>query len=247
MMQRIARVGLVLLCFCGLLSTPLWAAGSSRDFLLRVLGDNGESARASEARLASGRELLTDDPANEAIYQSLRSQVRGMGRELANNADMISFYRFEDSILARTLDSLQRIRQLAVRRGDPVFSADDRAIVDDEIDQYYKDILQTLSQADFNGIKPFAAFAAGPSISSWFAQKQYYRLDAIDRLMSTMIRERGLAGAAADSLSFSSSGEAVARANNAAEQSLSDTDMAAEHSALMREDLLFLVDLFLLK
>ena len=196
--------------------------------------------------MASGRELLTDDPANEAIYQSLRSQVRGMGREIANNADMISFYRFEDSIMAQTLDSLQRIRELVVKRSDPVFSVDDRAIVDDEIDQYYQDILSTLSQADFNGVKPFAAFASGPAVASWFAQRQYYRLDAIDRLISAMIRERSLEGAAENGLALASSGEAVARENYAAEQSLSDTDMAAEHSALMRADLLFLVDLFLL-
>ncbi len=236
-----------LLVLAAFSAAPLWAGGAARGFLLGVLADNGQAAQASEARLASGRELLTDDPANEAIYQALVAQVRGMGREMANNADMRSYYRFEDSVLAQVIGGLGRIRDLALRRGDPTLGSDGLAIVDDEIDQYYRDILSTLAQADFNGLKPFAALASRPDLARWFSQKRYFRLDAIDRLMSAMIDERSRLGAADNALAFAASGEAIARENTVAEQSLSDTNFASESSALKREDLLFLVDLFFLK
>ncbi|HUW41756.1 MAG TPA: hypothetical protein VMV90_12175 [Rectinemataceae bacterium] len=246
--RRLPLAARVCLLALAAFSAPqLWAGGAARGFLLGVLDANGAALRSSEARLASGRELLTDDPANEAIYQALEAQVRGMGLELGNNADMRSYYRFQDAILAQVIGGMRRIRDLAVRRGDPTLGSDGLAIVDDEIDQYYQDILSTLGQADFNGLRPFAALASRPDIARWFSQKRYYRLDSIDRLMSAMIDERSRLGAADKGLAFASEGEAIGRENTTAEQSLSDTDVASESSALKREDLLFLADLFLLK
>lgn len=231
-----------------LFSLPkIQAESASLDFLVRTLGESGSAVAASEGRLASGRELLTDNPANEAIYQALEKQVRALNAVLSNEADMVSYYRFQDSVLGHVLDSLGRIRELALRRGDPAFAADDRAIVDGEMDMEYEDILSTLDQADFNGNKPFSALASRPDLASWFDQKSYRRLDSIDALMAAMIRERSIVGAKEASLDFVRSGQEISRENKVAQQSLTDADIGLERSNLEREDLLFLVNLFLLK
>lgn len=228
-------------------ASNLQAADNARSFLLGVLSDTGQGIQANDARIASGRELLIDDPANEALYQAFEAQLRGLDRAAANNADMRSYYRFQDSVLGQVIGSLQRIRVLALRREDSTLGPDDIAIIDDEISQYYDDILATLQQADFNGNRPFADLASRPEVAAWFSRKQYFRLDSIDRLLSAMIDERSRIGAADSGLAFAAAGDAIASENLAASQSLSDTNIAAASSALKRENLLFLVDLFLLK
>ncbi len=230
-----------------LLPAPLHAVDTARGFLLGALSATGQGIQADEARLASGRELLADDPANEAIYQALEAQVRAMDRLGANNADMRSYYRFQDSVLGQVISSLQRIRVLALGLGDSTLGPDDISIIDDEIRQYYDDISTTLAQADFNGNRPFAALLARPEVARWFSRKNYYQLDSIDRLLSAMIDERSRIGTADEALAFASKGDAVAAENLAASQGASATDVAAVHSSLATENLLFLVDLFFLK
>jgi hypothetical protein len=231
-----------------LLATP--AAGIAQSpsllFLNRVLGEAGSEAGKSIERIAGGRGLLADDPANYAIYELLEKQIRGLVATIRNQDDMLSYLRFEDSLLGGLGDIVQRIRELAVEESSGLLESSDRDIIEGEMDQLYDQILDALDQAEFNQVKVFAALAQAEPVKAALKGRAHYRLDDIDALLGFLIGERSLVGSKASGLEFAISGEGIEAENATGAYSQGDTNIDAEVGSLQREDLLMLVDLLML-
>jgi flagellin-like hook-associated protein FlgL len=223
-----------------------FAQNASLMFLNRFLGEAESGAGKSVERLASGRGLLADDPANYAIYELLEKQIRALGATIRNQGDMLSYYRLEDSLLGSLSDIVQRIRELIVEESNGTLSPSDRGIVEGEADQLYDQILDTLDQAEFNQVKIFATLAQSELVKAALKEDSHYQLGSVDALLEFLIRERSLVGAKSSGLEYSTSGEEIEKENATGSYSQGDTNIDAEVSSLQREELLMLVDLLML-
>jgi flagellin len=87
-------------------------------------------------KLASGKRInrAGDDAAGLAVSEKIKSIVDGMKRSSLNLADWRNYLRFRESALAHTSSALQRMRELALRASNGILSADDREIIQGEID-----------------------------------------------------------------------------------------------------------------
>jgi flagellin len=242
-------VPLALYLCLGLVAVPAaaFAQNESLMFLNRNLGEAGGEAGKSIDRIAGGRGLLADDPANYAIYDLLEAQMRGLGATIRNEADMLSYYRFEDALFENLNDDVQRIRELVVEDSNGLFDDSDRDIIEGEIDQYYDQILDTLDQAEFNKVKVFATLAQSESVKAALRDRAHYRLANVDALLDFFIRERSIVGAKSSGSEYAMSGESVEAENATGSFSQGDTNIGAEVSSLQREDLLMMVDLLMLR
>jgi flagellin-like hook-associated protein FlgL len=225
---------------------PLWADDSSLIFLNDVLNWREADTNKNMERLSGGRILLTDDPAGYAIDQALEKYVRGLDRTIANQTDMISYYRVEDAMFTGIIDILQRIKELALQRTDGILSDDDRDIIDMEIGQQYDEIGYVLSQAEFNTKKLFTDLMSSEAIVKNFGSPKYFELSNVDALLDFFISQRGKTGALMESLQFAAKGEAIASENMTAARTALDTDYASELSAFKQNQLLMLVNILML-
>jgi len=180
--------------------------------------------------------LLVDDPANYSIYELLEGQIRALGATIRDEADMLSFYRFEDSLFGDLSDGVQRIRELVVEESNGTLDAFDRDIIEAEINQLYAQMLDSLAEAEFNKVKVFASFAEAEPVKAAIKSDAHYRLDSIDALLDFLVRERSLVGAKASGSEYATGS-----------YSQGDTNFDAEASSIKREDLLMLVDLLMLR
>jgi hypothetical protein len=221
-------------------------APSSLDFLNRTLGQAQSEGGKEAERLAGGRLLLADDPANNAIYDLLAGQLRSLAAEVGNRADLRSYYAFEEALLGDLVDQTQRLRELAARGGDGMLSPDDIASIHAEMDQIYDDELSALARAEFNGIRIFADFAQAGDVAARLASPDHYRQDRVDALLESLATERSLVGAKSQALDFELRGKAVQGESETSAYAQGDTDVGAAASAVARDWLLVAANLLML-
>lgn len=243
------RKTLILFLLSAFLSaTPVFAQGKSAlDFLNRILGENSGNVDASAKRLSESTRLLTDDPSNYAVYEKLEAQIRSLSMLADNSAAMLSYYRYAEALLGDLVQTFQRVRELLIARQNPVFSDDERALLDTEIDAHFAGVLLLLKSGEFNGKPVFGALFTDEAFRDWFSHGAYDDPANIDRMFSFFIHERSLYGAKMNRLLAQQKAELTARENTQGFQStLWDIDMAAEIAALQKNQLLFLKNLLLL-
>ena len=216
-------------------------------FLNRILKANNLETDKNLERLSGGKIILVDDPANYAVYEMLEKHIRGLEKMIGNKADMISYYRLQDSILGNIIDILQRIRELNIEKLDAILSDSDRDIINNEITNFYDQILYTLSQSEFNNKKLFGDFLNKDIIKNNFKGKEYYNLDNIDKLLNFFIAQRAYTGSKTKSLEYEISGEQTEEENTVNAQSRSDINFPREISNLERNNLLLLINVLMLK
>jgi flagellin-like hook-associated protein FlgL len=201
----------------------------------------------SIARLSGGRELLTDNPANYAIYEKLEAHIRSMNAGIRNTQDMISYYRFMDATFETVTDTLQRIRELALRRSNSLLSDFDRSIIDGEMLMLYEHIRYTLSQAEFNRVKIFADLLESEAFKDLFADERYYILGNIDRMLNFFLSERANIGASANRLQSQIRSQMMEVEQTVSFQTRGDTDFGVEVSNFYRQHLKLTVNILLLE
>jgi flagellin len=86
----------------------------------------------------------------------MTSQITGLSQAQRNANDGISVAQTAEGALNQVNDNLQRIRELAVQSQNDTNSANDRASIQDEIDQRLTEINRISEQTDFNGVKVLA-------------------------------------------------------------------------------------------
>ncbi len=231
----------LLISFIILLSQSL-RAEESLSYLNRILGNIEESRK----RLSKGTYLLPDDPANFAVYEKLEAHLRELETIISNQSDMISYYRTTEGFLKHITDSLQNIRELVVKRGNFLYMGENREYIDLEIDQYYRQILFTLKNAEFNKKRIFENLFADSSLQVRFQGEEYYELANVDRLLKFFIRQRVLFGTRINALHSRNRGLAVGAENLKGFQSrVRDINVAKEITHLKRHHLLLIINLLL--
>jgi len=240
------RFFIILAAALSLAPGRVFGDGASLGYLNMVLGWNERAADKSIERLSTGRILLTDDPASHAIDQTLEKYIRGLDRIVANQTDMISYYRVMEAYIGSMTEGFQRIHELAVQRAGGILSEDDREMLDREILQQYDLILDNLNQAEFNGKKLFGDLWNDELIRSNFTQPRFFQARNVEALMRFFIKERAAIGALTERLESEGFGDMIARENMAAAQSRQDIDYGAESSRFKKEQLLMLANLLML-
>ncbi|MCK5557847.1 MAG: flagellin FliC, partial [Candidatus Hydrogenedentes bacterium] len=105
-------------------------------------------------RLSSGLRInrAADDAAGLAIAEGFRSSVLGFRVAQRNSQDAISLVQTAEGALSETTNILQRIRELAVQAATGTSSDENKAALQDEVDELIAQIDDIAADTEFNTI-----------------------------------------------------------------------------------------------
>lgn len=128
-----------------------------------MLARLGERSARTSRQLASGRRIATaaDDAAGLALATRLAATARGLAQGERNLADGQGLVRTAEAALQTSQDDLARMRELAVQAQNGTWSADDRAVMQQEYDQLAAQLDQTARATTFAGRALLDGSAAG--------------------------------------------------------------------------------------
>src|SRR5690606_38014942 len=102
----------------------------------RQMGSAQSAQMENMGKLSSGLRINSakDDAAALSISEKMRGQIRGLEQGSRNAQDAISMIQTAEGALSETHDILQRMRELTVQAGNDSYDADDRTVIQVEID-----------------------------------------------------------------------------------------------------------------
>ena len=117
-----------------------------------ILGKTGNALDKSLERLSSGFRInrAADDAAGLAISEKMKTQIAGLEQASRNAADGISVIQTAEGALDEVEAMLQRMRELSVQAANGVNTDEDRAAIQDEIDQLNEEITRVSDTTEFN-------------------------------------------------------------------------------------------------
>ena len=224
---------------------------------------NGIGMSNVYANLSSGSQInkAADDASGLAISEKINTQTTGFEVGSKNAQDGISMMNISDGALSGIQDSLQRIRELAVKASNGLYTSDDRAYIQKEIDGLKQSIQETAKGTTFNemtlldGSKADVDLATNPSggglsiqmVNSTleslgiadFDVTGKFNLEDIDKAMDKVSEARSSLGAQTNALQHTISYNDYANYNlTAANSRIRDTDYAEEMVRKNREEIL---------
>ena len=103
-------------------------------------------------KLSSGLRInsAADDASGLAISEKLRGQISGLKRASMNAQDGISMLQTAEGGLSTIQEMTQRMRELAVQASNGVYTSNDRAEIQKEVDQLKEEIDRVASSTEFN-------------------------------------------------------------------------------------------------
>ncbi|MDR2529108.1 MAG: hypothetical protein LBD04_08855 [Synergistaceae bacterium] len=103
-------------------------------------------------KLSTGLRInsAADDAAGLAISEKMRAQIRGLDRAALNSQDGISMIQTAEGALNETQAILQRMRELAVQAANDTLTQQDRAYIQEEIDQLREEVTRIGNTTQFN-------------------------------------------------------------------------------------------------
>ena len=118
----------------------------------RQMGINQMGAQRSMEKLSSGLRInrAGDDAAGLAISEKMRAQVRGLDQASRNSQDGISLIQTAEGALNETHSILQRMRELVVQGANDTNTSDDRAEIQNELNQLMSEIDRISTDTAFN-------------------------------------------------------------------------------------------------
>ena len=125
-------------------------ASINAQFNLNKVNKQMESAME---QLSSGKRINSagDDAAGIAIAARMESQVRGLNQAMRNAADGQSLVDTSEGAMDEISNMLQRMRELSLQSASDTVSTQDRANLDNEVDQLVLEIDRITSTTTFNG------------------------------------------------------------------------------------------------
>ena len=117
-----------------------------------ILGKTNSALDTSLERLSSGFRInrAADDAAGLAISEKMKTQIAGLEQASRNAADGISVIQTAEGALDEVEAMLQRMRELSVQAANGVNTDEDRAAIQDEIDQLNEEINRVSDTTEFN-------------------------------------------------------------------------------------------------
>lgn len=220
---------------------------------MSISGIQSQSSYRTYAALSSGSRInsAADDAAGLAISEKLKTQINGYDVGASNAQDGQNLLNVADGALAGMQDSLQRIRELAVKSMNGTYSDSDREMIQVEIDQLKDDIQQTAKGTSFNEMKLLEGsmadihLATNPQGGGLEIQLENatlealgiadfdvtgdFDLNAIDDAMVRISEARGRLGATSNRLNHTINNNYYASYNlTASESRIRDTDYGKE-------------------
>ncbi len=137
---------------------------------MTVIGTNTAAMRSANAsasasmslstameRLSTGKRINSakDDAAGLAIASKMTSQIKGMEQGIRNANDGISLAQTAEGALGEVANMVQRMRELSVQALNGTNDADSKSAIKSEMDQLNVQIVNVLTNTEFNGIKLF--------------------------------------------------------------------------------------------
>ena len=118
----------------------------------RMLGSVVSAQSKSTEKLSSGYRInrAADDAAGLSISEKMRAQIRGLDQASTNAQDGISLIQTAEGALNETHSILQRMRELAVQAANDTEVGEDRAAIQQEINQLSSEIDRIATTTQFN-------------------------------------------------------------------------------------------------
>ncbi|MCJ7929965.1 flagellin [Aeromonas sp. LsrichE-8G] len=178
----------------------------------RNLANSSKSLDTSFTRLASGLRINSakDDAAGLQIANRMTSQINGLDQGNRNANDGISMAQTAEGAMDEVTGMLQRIRTLAQQSANGTNSDDDRAALQEEVDQLSEEIDRIASNTTFAGTNLFAdddkefKFQVGADANQTIS----FKLDKID--ISSLGTKASAANIASDAKGIDISTDAAA-------------------------------------
>ena len=123
-------------------------------FSSRMEGINTNNVLKTSKELSSGMKInsAADDASGLAVSEKMRSQIRGLNQASRNVMNGVSMLHTAEGYMQSTTDILQRIRELAVQSANGIYSDEDRAMLQTEVDQLVSEVDRISQTAEFNGM-----------------------------------------------------------------------------------------------
>lgn len=209
-----------------------------------------------------------DDAAGLAISESMKSQIRSYNVAERNAADGISMAQTAEGALGEVHNILGRMRELSVQSSNGNLTQQDRGFLQTEFSSLQSEVSRIQESAKFNGVQLVGNSAAtinlqvglnatasdqialttgglslsavlGASIGGTTSSAALASLSSIDSAITSVSTSRSKFGAAMNRLDVASSNIQTMRLNlSAANSRIRDVDVAAETSAMSRNQVL---------
>ncbi|WP_166371156.1 flagellin [Psychromonas sp. SA13A] len=104
-------------------------------------------------RLSSGLRINSakDDAAGLAISTGMQSQIKGINQAVRNSNDGISMTQTAEGSMDEMTNILQRMRELSVQAANDTNSSENKASIQQEVDQLYSELDRISETTQFNG------------------------------------------------------------------------------------------------
>ena len=121
----------------------------------RNLSTSQSSLATSLQRLSTGLRINSakDDAAGQAISTRMTAQINGMQQASRNANDGISMSQTAEGAMGSINDILLRMRDLSVQASNGTNGTNERATIQNEVDQLYQEIDRISGSTEFNGLK----------------------------------------------------------------------------------------------
>jgi len=142
-----------------------------------AMTQNRTSLSKSLEKLSTGLRInrAADDAAGLAISEKMRAQIRGLNQANRNAQDGISLIQTAAGALNETHSLLQRMRELTVQGANGTYTPDDRAKIQNEIEELKEEIDRTAQTTEFNTKKLLDGSNAGLVSTDRLSTKVYLR------------------------------------------------------------------------
>lgn len=120
----------------------------------RILKFNNKAIDRNMEKLASGMRInkAGDDASGLGVSEKMRGQIRGLNQAEENIENGVSFIQTAEGYLQEMQDIIHRVRELSVQASNGIYSNEDRAMIQVEIDQLVDEVNRVSSHAQFNGM-----------------------------------------------------------------------------------------------
>lgn len=110
---------------------------------------------SSLEKISSGVKINSskDNPIKLGQSETIRMQIRGLQAAERNLQDGVSMIQTADSAMSSVGETLIRMKELAVQASNDTYSDEDKAVIQNEIEQLKGYIDQTANNTEFNGMK----------------------------------------------------------------------------------------------
>ncbi len=133
------------------------------------IANNAQSK--SIERLSTGLRInnAADDASGLAISERLRGQISGMQKASTNAQDGISYLQTAEGSIETITNLLQRMRELSVQAGNGIYTTNDRAMLQLEVDQLKEEVDRIAQTSEFNTKK----LLDGSATALWSSDSEF--------------------------------------------------------------------------